>query len=157
LPALASPAVSWSAIDQLRQGIGVPFLLKGIMSPEEAQSAVQKGVQGIVVSNYGGLLTPGLASPMEMLPAIADAVAGRVPVLVDGGFRRGSDILKALVLGAQGVFLARPVMWGLSAYGAEGVQGVLEMLQTELGRSIAQCSKPNLKALDRSVVKIHQA
>jgi 4-hydroxymandelate oxidase len=157
LPALASPAISWSVIDQLRQGLSVPFLLKGIMSPEEAQSAVQKGVQGIVVSNYGGLLTPGLASPIEMLPAIADAVGGRVPVLVDGGFRRGSDILKALVLGAQGVLLARPVLWGLSAYGAEGVQGVLEMLQTELGRSIAQCSKPNLKALDRSVVKIHQA
>ena len=156
LPALGIAAADWRVIDQLRQGLTVPFVLKGIMTPEEAQAAVQKGVQGIVVSNYGGLLTPGLAPPMEMLPGIADAVGGRVPVLIDGSFRRGSDILKALVLGAQCVLLARPVMWGLAAYGADGVQGVLEMLQTELGRSITQCSKPNLKALDRTVVKIHQ-
>ncbi len=157
LAVMADPAINWSVIDQLRQGSSAPIVLKGIMSPEEAQIAVQRGVQGIVVSNHGGRFTPGLASPIEMLPAIADAVGGKIPLLIDGSFRRGTDMLKALALGARAILLGRPPLWGLAAYGAEGVQTVMEMLQTELARNMAMCGKPTIKDIDRSAVKIHKA
>lgn len=156
LAATPAPALNWDRIEQLRQGVNVPVLIKGIMSPEEAGTAVKRGIQGIVVSNYGGLLTPGMAPPMEMLPSIADAVGGKAPILIDGDFRRGSDIFKALALGATAVLIARPVAWGLAAYGPDGAQQVLEMLQTELARDMAQTGKPTLKDIDRSVVKLHQ-
>jgi 4-hydroxymandelate oxidase len=150
-------AFNWDVIDQLRKGISAPFLIKGIMTPEEAEMAVKRGVQGIVVSNYGGILTKGMATAPEMLAPVVDAVGGRVPVLVDGGFRRGSDIYKALCLGATAVLIGRPVMWGLAAYGAEGVQTILEMLQAEVGRDMGHAGTPNMKALSRSLVKVHRA
>ena len=112
------------------------------------------GIDGLVVSNYAGAPV-GRASPMEVLPAIAEAVAGKVPILIDGSFRRGTDILKALALGARAVLLGRPVLWALAAYGSAGVQTMLEMLQTELARDMAMCGKPNLKSLEPSAVKIH--
>ena len=145
----------WSAIDRLRQGLRIPVVLKGIMSPEEARAAIGKGIDGIVVSNYGGQAASGMAAPIEVLPAIAEAVAGKAPILIDGSFRRGSDILKALALGARAVMLGRPPLWALAAYGSAGVQTMLEMLQTELARDMAMCGKPNLKSLDPGVVKIH--
>jgi 4-hydroxymandelate oxidase len=157
LAAISRPAANWDLIDQMRKGINVPVLIKGIMTPEEAEAAVKRGVQGIVVSNYGGLLTPGMASPMEMLPAIADAVAGKVPVLIDGSFRRGSDIFKALAYGATAVMIGRPLAWGLAAYGPEGAQQVLEMLQTEVARDMAHTGKPTLRDIDRTVVKLHES
>ena len=91
------------------------------------------------------------------LPAIVDAVAGRVPVLVDGGFRRGTDILKALAFGARAVLIGRPVMWGLAAYGADGVQAVLEMLQTELARYMAMCGRTRVALLGRDMLRVHPA
>ncbi|MBI3693443.1 MAG: alpha-hydroxy-acid oxidizing protein, partial [Acidobacteria bacterium] len=155
-PLMGNSQIDWSAIDQLRRGMTVPLLLKGIMSPEEAQTAVERGAQGIVVSNHGGLSASGLAAPIEMLPSIVDAVGGRVPVLIDGSFRRGTDVLKALAFGARAVLIGRPALWGLAAYGAEGVQTVLEMLQSELARSMGLSGKPNIKAVDRSLVKVHR-
>ena len=157
LARMTNSPVDWNLIDRMRQGIGVPVILKGVMTPDEANEAVKRGIQGIVASNYGGLLTKGTAPAIEMLPSIVDAVGGRIPVLVDGGFRRGSDIFKALALGATAVLLGRPPLWGLAAYGADGVRSVLEMLQTEVGRDMCQCGKPNVKAIDRTVVKIHDA
>jgi 4-hydroxymandelate oxidase len=157
LASFPNPALNWNAIDQMRQGLGVPCILKGIMGREEAEMAVKRGIDGIVVSNYGGLLARGQASAIEMLPSVTETVRGRIPVLVDGGFRRGSDILKALAFGAQAVLLGRPPLWGLAAYGADGVQAVLEIFQNELGRAMCQCGKVNLKAVDHSVVKVHQA
>jgi isopentenyl diphosphate isomerase/L-lactate dehydrogenase-like FMN-dependent dehydrogenase len=151
------PAVNWPLIDQMRQGIGVPVLLKGIMTPQEAETAVKRGIEGVVISNYGGLLTPGMASSMEMLPSIADAIGGRTPILIDGSFRRGSDIFKALAYGATAVMLGRPVVWGLAAYGPEGAQQVLEMLQTEVARDMAHCGKLTIKDIDRTVIKLHRA
>jgi 4-hydroxymandelate oxidase len=145
----------WSAIDRLRQGIRVPVVLKGIMSAEEARTAIAKGIDGIVVSNYSGGNATGMAAPMDVLPGIAAAVGGKAPIFIDGSFRRGADILKALALGASAVMLGRPVLWALAAYGASGVQAMLEMLQTELGRDMAMCGKPNLKALGADVVKVH--
>jgi isopentenyl diphosphate isomerase/L-lactate dehydrogenase-like FMN-dependent dehydrogenase len=144
----------WSAIDRLRQGLRIPVVLKGIMSPEEARAAIGKGIDGIVVSSHGQPGS-GLAASIEVLPAIAEAVAGKVPILIDGSFRRGSDIMKALALGARAVMLGRPPLWALAAYGSAGVQTMLEMLQSELGRDMAMCGKPNLKSLDPAVVKIH--
>jgi isopentenyl diphosphate isomerase/L-lactate dehydrogenase-like FMN-dependent dehydrogenase len=128
-------------------------VLKGVMSADDAQAAVDKGAAGIVVSNHGEIV-PGLAPPIAVLPSVVDAVGGRIPVLVDGGFRRGSDILKALALGARAVLVVRPAMWGLAAYGSDGVQGVVEMLQSELAGMMAGCGKPNLASLDRSLVRI---
>ncbi|HUK16431.1 MAG TPA: alpha-hydroxy-acid oxidizing protein [Bryobacteraceae bacterium] len=145
-------SADWASIDRLRQGVRVPCILKGVMSAEEARAAMARGMDGIVVSNYRA---GGMAAPIEVLPAIVQAVGGKVPVLIDGSFRRGSDILKALALGARAVLLGRPVLWALAAYGSAGVQAMLEMLQTELGRDMAMCGKPNLKSLDPGVVKIH--
>jgi 4-hydroxymandelate oxidase len=144
----------WSAIDRLRQGLRIPVVLKGIMSPEEARAAIGKGIDGIMVSSHGRPES-GMAAPIEVLPAIAEAVAGEAPILIDGSFRRGADILKALALGARAVMLGRPVLWALAAYGSAGVQTVLEMLQSELARDMAMCGRPNLKSLDPALVKIH--
>jgi isopentenyl diphosphate isomerase/L-lactate dehydrogenase-like FMN-dependent dehydrogenase len=153
----ARPAANWSKMDQMRKGIGVPVLIKGILSPEDAGAALKHGIDGIVVSNYGGLSVPGTASSMKMLPSIVDAVAGRAPILIDGSFRRGSDIFKALAYGATAVMLGRPVVWGLAAYGPEGAQQVLEMLQTEVARDMAHCGKLTIKDIDRTVIKLHEA
>jgi len=151
------PAVNWTKVDQMRKGIGVPVLMKGVLTPQEAGAAMKHGMDGIVVSNYGGLLTPGMASSMEMLPSIMDAVGGKAPVLIDGNFRRGSDIFKALAYGASAVMLGRPVVWGLAAYGPEGAQQVLEMLQTEVARDMAHCGRPTIKDIDGAVIKLHEA
>jgi isopentenyl diphosphate isomerase/L-lactate dehydrogenase-like FMN-dependent dehydrogenase len=149
-----NPHMSWTVVDQVRQASNVPLLLKGIMSAQEAQIAVEKGVQGIIVSNHGGLFVQGLASPIEVLPAVVDAVGGKVPVLIDGGFRRGTDIVKALAFGARAVLVTRPALWGLAAYGSDGVETVLQMLQSETARTMGNCCKVNLAMLDRSLVRL---
>ena len=130
--------------------------MKGITTPEEAKLALQHHVQGLIVSSYNARVSAEGDGSILALAAIVDAVGGRAPVLADGSFRRGTDIIKALAFGAQAVLVGRPVMWGLAAYGAAGVQGVVEMLQTELARYMAMCGKPNVAALDGSVVKIHR-
>jgi isopentenyl diphosphate isomerase/L-lactate dehydrogenase-like FMN-dependent dehydrogenase len=151
-----APSVSrstWRGIEQLRQGITVPVVLKGVMTRDDAQRAVERNIQGLVVSN-GGVLDARPA-PIEVLPSIVEAVGARVPVLADGSFRRGTDVIKALAFGAKAVLLGRPVMWGLAAYGAEGVQLVLKMLQTELARTMVNVGMPTIASIDRSLVKIH--
>jgi 4-hydroxymandelate oxidase len=150
----AGAAINWGAVDSLKQGVSIPVVVKGVTTPAEATAALQHGAQAIIVSNYGGLLASKDA-PILDLPKIIDAVAGKAPVLVDGSFRRGTDVIKALAFGAQGVIVARPAMWGLAAYGADGVQSVVEMLQTELGRYMGMCGKSNLKLLDRTLLKVH--
>jgi 4-hydroxymandelate oxidase len=149
--------VDWTAVDAITKGISVPVLVKGLTTPDEARLALKHGVHGLIVSNYGGLAGPVKDAPILALPAIVDAVQGAVPVLVDGSVRRGTDILKALALGAQAVLVGRPPIWGLAAYGASGVQGVVEMLQTELARYMGMCGVSTVKALDRSVLRVHAA
>jgi isopentenyl diphosphate isomerase/L-lactate dehydrogenase-like FMN-dependent dehydrogenase len=156
LTAHANAGLDWDSIDRLRQQSDAPVLLKGIMSADEARTAVGKGIQGIIVSNHGGRYLTGLAQPMTVLPEIVEAVGGKVPVLIDGSFRRGSDILKALALGARAVLLGRPPLWGLAAYGAAGVQTIVELLQTELAADMAMCGAVNLGAVTRDLVKIHR-
>jgi 4-hydroxymandelate oxidase len=148
--------VDWSAIDRLRKGFSVPVVLKGVMSPDEARKAVANGLQGIVVSNYAARSLPGVASPIEMLPSIADAVGGKVPILLDGSIRLGSDVLKALALGARAVLLGRPALWGLASYGSRGVQNVVELIQSEFARDMAMCGQVNVKSPNPTLVKIHR-
>jgi 4-hydroxymandelate oxidase len=145
----------WQAVEAVRRAATVPVVVKGILSADEASTAIRVGAQAIVVSSYGQPGAPGRLAPLDALADIVDGVEGRVAVLVDGGFRRGSDIMKALALGARAVLVGRPVMWGLAAYGADGVQAVLEMLQTELGRVMGCCGTPALAAISRAHVKVH--
>jgi 4-hydroxymandelate oxidase len=147
---LAAPA-NWPGFAALKRSVTVPVIAKGITTPAAAKLAVQNGADGIVVSTYGGSNRPAIIT----LASIVDAVAGKAPVMIDGSFRRGTDILKAIAFGAQGVLIARPVMWGLAAYGAEGVQGVLEMLQTEFARYMGQCGRSTLTSTDRTMVRVH--
>jgi isopentenyl diphosphate isomerase/L-lactate dehydrogenase-like FMN-dependent dehydrogenase len=145
----------WQAVEAVRRAAAVPVVAKGILTPDDARTAIRIGAQAIVVSSYGHPGTPGRPAPLDVLADVVDAVEDRIDVLVDGGFRRGSDIMKALALGARAVLVGRPVMWGLAAYGADGVQAVLEMLQTELGRVMGCCGTPSLAAISRAHVKVH--
>ena len=146
--------VDWPTVSRLAAGSRVPVIVKGVMTPAEAKAALQQNVHGIIVSTYGRAATGGDTLVLD-LAAIVDATTGRVPVLIDGGFRRGTDILKALAFGAQAVVIGRPIMWGLAAYGAEGVQGVIEMLQTELARYMAMCGRSRVDLLRRDVLRVH--
>jgi 4-hydroxymandelate oxidase len=152
----AAVSPTWEFVKQVKDASGLPVIAKGIMRPGDAVTAIEKGVQGIVVSNYGGFYSDGAPSTIEVLPSIVEAVKGRVPVLIDGGFRRGTDILKALALGANAVMLGRPVLWGLAAFGPVGVQKVLELLQTELAMAMGLSGVPTIEGINRNMVKIHR-
>ena len=156
MPAFEPAPVNWDAVMRIAEGAGVPVLVKGVMTPEDAAAAYRYGVQGIVASDHGSAPAGRVAgTPVALLPDIADAAGGRLAVLVDGGFRRGTDILKALALGADAVLLARPIMWGLAAYGAAGVEAVLFLLRNQLARSMAASGRPAIALIDRTLVKIH--
>jgi isopentenyl diphosphate isomerase/L-lactate dehydrogenase-like FMN-dependent dehydrogenase len=127
------PAISWDDLPWIReQAPGLPLLLKGILTAEDAALAVDAGVDGIVVSNHGGRQLDGVAAGVTALPEVVEAVAGCIPVLMDGGVRRGTDIVKALALGAAAVLVGRPTAWGLAVNGEQGVVDVLEILRVEL-------------------------
>ncbi|MEX2301522.1 MAG: alpha-hydroxy-acid oxidizing protein [Bryobacterales bacterium] len=144
---------NWPFIEKIRPYIKVPFLAKGILTPQDAKMCVESGLDGIIVSNHGGRSMDYGSSTLEVLPEIVDAVAGRIPVLIDSGFRRGSDVLKALALGAKAVCLGRVPRWGLASFGDAGVQRVLEIMQAELLLAMAHTGRPNLASIDRSLVR----
>ena len=129
------------------------MLAKGILTAEDALRCVEQGLDGIVVSNHGGRALDYSPSSLEVLPEIVDAVGGRIPVLIDSGFRRGSDILKALALGASAVCLGRVPRWGLGSYGPPGVQRILEIMQAELVLAMAHTGRPTLSSIDRTLVR----
>jgi 4-hydroxymandelate oxidase len=116
----------------LRSATDLPIVLKGVLHPEDAALAVEHGASGVVVSTHGGRQLDGVPASIEALPAVVKAVGGRAEVYLDGGIRRGTDVLKALALGARAVFVGRPVLWGLAVDGAAGVRGVLGLLREEL-------------------------
>lgn len=147
----------WSQLEALRAAVSVPVVAKGVMTPADATQAVKRGAQGLVVSSYGRAEAAGRQAPLDVIASVVDVVGSGVPVLADGGFRRGTDIMKALAFGARAVMIARPVMWGLAAYGADGVQTVVELLQTELARVMGCCGTPNLGAISSAVVKVHRS
>jgi len=144
---------NWTLFDTIRPMVKVPMLAKGILTAEDARLCLEHGIDGIVVSNHGGRAMDYSPSTLEVLPEIVDAVQGRIPVLIDGGFRRGVDILKALALGAKAVCVGRVPRWGLAAYGPAGVQRILEILQAELKVAMAHAGCRNLRAVNRSLVR----
>src|SRR5439155_5470331 len=123
-------SLTWESLAWLRSLTSLPIVLKGILTAEDAALAVQHGVDGIIVSNHGGRQLDGVSASIEALPEVVEAVNGRCEVYLDGGVRRGTDILKALALGARAVLVGRPILWGLAASGVEGVSHVLELLRT---------------------------
>ncbi len=144
----------WDSIDQLAQSAGIPILVKGVMSLDDARRALDSGAKGLVVSNHGGAIGFDGVLPIDVLAGITDGIGDRAPVLVDGGFKRGSDILKGLALGAKAVMLARPIMWGLAAYGALGVERALYLFINELARNMAASGRPRIDMIDRALVRI---
>lgn len=126
------PSISWSDIEWITKQTKLPVLLKGIMAAADAELAVRAGVSGIIVSNHGARQLDTVPATISVLPSIVEAVKGRVPILLDGGIRRGTDVLKALALGAQAVCVGRPVLWGLAVGGEQGVSDVLNLLRAEL-------------------------
>ncbi len=139
---------------ELRGLTKLPIVLKGILTREDAERAVEYGASGIIVSNHGGRQLDYVGGTIEALPEVVEGARGRIPVLIDGGIRRGTDILKALALGAKAVCIARPYLWGLAAFGQPGVERVLHLLKTELALDMALAGVPNLAAIDRSLVRI---
>jgi 4-hydroxymandelate oxidase len=150
----ASAKIDWAAVDAVIKGTSLPVIVKGITSPQDAKEAAAHGAKGVVVSNYRGGNEAAHGTLLLIAPVV-QAVGGQIPVFADGSFRRGTDIIKALGFGAKGVLIGRPVMWGLAAYGAEGAQGVVEMLQTELARYMCMCGRPTLAAVDSSLLRVH--
>ncbi len=146
--------LTWESLAWLRSITSLPILLKGILTAEDALLALEHGMDGIIVSNHGGRQLDTALASIEALPEIVQAVAGRCEVYVDGGIRRGTDVLKALALGARAVLVGRPVLWGLAANGAEGAYHVLEILRSELERAMALSGRPTLNSIDQSLVKM---
>jgi isopentenyl diphosphate isomerase/L-lactate dehydrogenase-like FMN-dependent dehydrogenase len=152
LGGLIDPDLSWSDIERFAADASIPVVAKGILTPEDARLAVEHGARGVVVSNHGGRQLDTVLAAADALAPIVDAVGDQVDVLVDGGIRRGTDVLKALALGARAVMIGRPVLWGLAVDGTAGARRVLEILLGELDTALALAGAPNAAQLDRSFV-----
>ena len=148
-----SSNLSWETVKRMRDVTRMKIVLKGIVTAEDADLAAQNGIDGILVSNHGGRGEDNGRSTIDALPEIIAAVKGRIPVIVDSGFRRGTDVVKALAMGAQAVGIGRPYLWGLGAFGQEGVERVLEIVRTETRAAMQQCGARSVKALNPSFVR----
>jgi len=144
---LLDPSMSWEDVDMVRAHWKGRLILKGVLHPDEAAQAVKHGVDAIIVSNHGGRQLNGAIASVRALPAVIQSVNGAIPVLLDGGIRRGSDIFKAVALGASAVLIGRPHLWGLSVAGKDGVQWVLEMLHGELDRTMGLAGASNIEEI----------
>lgn len=136
---LLDPGLTWRDLEWLRGLTDLPVIVKGVLRADDARLAVDHGASAVAVSNHGGRQLDTAVATLDALPRVADAIAGDVPILLDGGVRRGTDVVKAIALGAAAVAIGRPVLWGLAAAGAEGVQGVLELLRDDLDLAMALC------------------
>jgi 4-hydroxymandelate oxidase len=144
--------ITWESIKRLREAVKTKMVLKGIMTHEDARLAADAGIDAVIVSNHGGRVEDGVSSTIDVLPEVV-AAAGSMPVLVDSGFRRGSDIVKALAIGAKAVCIGRPYLWGLGAFGQPGVERVLTILRAETRAAMAQIGAPSLRNLKPEMVK----
>ena len=144
------PTLTWDRLSWLRERTSLPILLKGVLHPKDARKAGKAGVDGIIVSNHGGRQLDCEAATITALPEVV-AAAGGVPVLVDGGIRRGTDVAKAIALGARAVLIGRPYLWGLAVDGQAGVEAVVETLRSELVRTMTLMGRPTLGDLDGAV------
>jgi 4-hydroxymandelate oxidase len=150
---LVDPAITWPDLEQLCREFHLPILVKGLITGEDAALAVEHGAAGVVVSNHGGRQLDNVTATIDALPEVVEAVAGRIPVLMDGGIRRGTDVAIALALGAEAVLVGRAALWGLAADGASGARRALEMLRDELRLALALLGCPDPSALSADHVQ----
>jgi len=150
--AVQPPNMNWDFVKRLRDAVAVKLLIKGIVTREDAQLGVEHGVDGLMVSNHGGRAEETLRPTIESLPEVIEGVAGKIPVIVDGGIRRGTDIFKALALGAAAVGIGRPHAWGLAAFGQPGVEAVLEILRRELRTIMRQAGTTSIDKITHSYI-----
>lgn len=150
---LIDPAISWEALDWLRSITKLPVLVKGVVRADDARRALDHGADGIVISNHGGRQLDASPATIEVLPRIADALGGRGTILLDGGVRRGADVVKAIAYGAAAVLIGRPILWGLAADGCEGVTAVLALLRRELDLAMALAGCPDIASATRDLVE----
>jgi 4-hydroxymandelate oxidase len=148
-----SAELSWEHVEWLRAATALPIALKGVVHPQDARLAVSAGVDALVVSNHGGRQLDTVPAAVDLLPAIADAVGGELPLLVDGGIRRGTDVVKACALGATAVAVGRPVLWGLAVAGERGVSDMLELLRAELEHALMLCGCGSPAQADRDLLR----
>jgi 4-hydroxymandelate oxidase len=149
---LFDPGFNWRDVEWLRSVAGVPVVLKGVLSPEDGRRAVEHGAGGVIVSNHGGRNLDAVPATIDALPRMVDAVAGRIPVMLDSGVRRGTDVLMALALGAKAVLIGRPFVYGLAAGGAQGVERVISILRDEFERAMALTGRRSVAELDSTVL-----
>jgi isopentenyl diphosphate isomerase/L-lactate dehydrogenase-like FMN-dependent dehydrogenase len=147
-----NPAMDWAFLDRLRKSWKGQLFIKGIDTGEDAKLALEHGLDGILVSNHGGRSTETGRATIEALPEVVAAVGGKIPVFLDGGVRRGTDVFKALALGAKAVGIGRPMLWGLGAFGEAGVERVLAILQAELKLTMGNCGTRTVADINRSYV-----
>jgi L-lactate dehydrogenase (cytochrome)/(S)-mandelate dehydrogenase len=152
MASLLDPSMSWSDVAELRRVWKGPLVLKGILDPDEARRALDHGVDGVVVSNHGGRQLDGAPASIAALPAVAAAVAGRMPVLLDGGIRRGADVVKALALGATACLIGRPHLWGVAIAGEAGVAQVLDIYRREIDRTMGLCGISRLAEIGPELI-----
>jgi 4-hydroxymandelate oxidase len=148
-----SSNLSWETLKRMRDITKMKIVLKGILTAEDAELAVENGIDGIIVSNHGGRGEDSGRSTIDVLPEIVAAVNGRITVLIDSGFRRGTDVVKALAMGAQAAGVGRPYLWGLGAFGQEGVERVLELMRIETRAAMQQCGVRSVRELNPSFVR----
>ena len=148
-----TPNMTWDYIGWLKSATNIPIIAKGILHPEDAALAVKNGADAISVSNHGGRQLDGAIGSLDALPDVVDAVGGKVPVLMDGGIRRGGDVLKALACGARAVLVGRAPLWGLGAFGQPGVERVLQLLTDETRLAMALAGKRRVSEIDRTIVR----
>ena len=144
--------LTWETLRRLKNTTTMKILVKGIESPEDAELCVRYGADGIIVSNHGGRATDSGRATIDSLPEVIQVVRGRIPVLVDGGFRRGTDVFKALALGAKAICIGRPYMWGVAAFGQSGVETVLSIMRREFNLVMAECGKKNVSEIGPSSI-----
>ena len=149
---LLDPSLTWDAVGWLRSITSLPVVVKGIVRADDAARAIEHGAAGVVVSNHGGRQLDASPATIEVLPRVVDAVAGRGEVFLDGGVRRGTDVIKALAYGARMVLVGRPALWGLAVGGRAGVTAMLAMLRRELDLAMALCGCPDVASIDRSLL-----
>ena len=150
--ALIDRAATWSYLDWLADNTPLPLVVKGIMTGEDARLCVEHGVKGLIVSNHGARQLDTTFASVEVLPEAVEAVDGRAEVYLDGGIRRGTDVLKALALGARAVLIGRPLFWGLAVDGEPGLQAVIQMLRDELEMAMGMCGRPTVRSVDISLL-----
>ena len=152
MASLLDPAMTWADVEEVRRIWTGPMILKGVLHPAEARAALGRGIDGVVVSNHGGRQLDGSPASLDALPAVVEAVAGRIPVLLDGGVRRGADVAKALALGAAACLIGRPQLWGLAVAGEAGVAHVLDIYRRELDRVMGLCGVSRIADIGRDLV-----